>query len=115
MRLVMLSEGLERYAQYSHRAALTGVPYRDIEDLAFDPRHLTLYDEEQVVERYKGLRPNQLADLRGRVALAGDCTKDDLLVVLDYPTAAALSFLLMLTILVLVIVYLRRVPVEEVI
>ncbi|MFL5801522.1 MAG: DNA polymerase I [Roseiflexaceae bacterium] len=34
----------------------------------------TLYDEEQVVERYKGLRPSQLADLRG---LKGD-TSDNI-------------------------------------
>jgi DNA polymerase-1 len=31
----------------------------------------TLYDEEQVAERYKGLKPSQLADLRG---LKGDAT-----------------------------------------
>ena len=48
-------------------------------------------------------------------SMIGNVIDSRFLVVLDYPTAAALSFLLMLTILVLVIVYLRRVPVEDVI
>lgn len=46
--------------------------------------------------------------------MIGNVIESRFLVVLDYPTAAALSFLLMLTILLLVIAYLRRVPVEEV-
>ena len=48
-------------------------------------------------------------------SMIGNVIDSRFLVVLDYPTAAALSFLLMLTILVLVIVYLRRVPVQDVI
>ena len=48
-------------------------------------------------------------------SMIGNVIDSRFLVVLDYPTAAALSFLLMLTILVLVVLYLRRVSVEEVI
>ncbi len=46
--------------------------------------------------------------------MIGNVIESRFLVILDYPTAAALSFVLMLTILVLVLVYLRRVDVEEV-
>jgi spermidine/putrescine transport system permease protein len=35
--------------------------------------------------------------------------------VLDYPTAAALSFLLMMTILVLVVAYIRSAGTEEIV
>lgn len=47
LRLVMLSEGIERYGQYNHRPAVTGASYRELGEHAFDPRQLTLYDEEQ--------------------------------------------------------------------
>lgn len=46
--------------------------------------------------------------------MIGNVIESRFLVILDYPTAAALSFVLMLTILVLVIIYLRRVDVEQV-
>ena len=46
--------------------------------------------------------------------MIGNVIQSRFLVVLDYPTAAALSFVLMLTILVMVLLYLWRVPVEEV-
>ncbi len=46
-RLVSMSEGIERYAQYTHRPYLVGVPYRDVAGHAFDPRGLILYEEEQ--------------------------------------------------------------------
>lgn len=46
--------------------------------------------------------------------MIGNVIESRFLVVLDYPTAAALSFVLMATILVLVVAYLRRVDVEEV-
>jgi spermidine/putrescine transport system permease protein len=46
--------------------------------------------------------------------MLGNVIESRFLVVLDYPTAAALSFTLMLSILVLVIVYLRRFGTEEV-
>jgi len=46
--------------------------------------------------------------------MIGNVIESRFLVVLDYPTAAALSFVLMATILVLVIAYLRRVDVEDV-
>jgi DNA polymerase-1 len=49
----------------------------------------TLYDEEQVVERYKGLRPNQLADLRG---LKGD-TSDNIPGVKGIGEAGAIALL----------------------
>ncbi len=49
----------------------------------------TLYDEEQVVERYKGLRPNQLADLRG---LKGD-TSDNIPGVKGIGEASAIALL----------------------
>lgn len=45
--------------------------------------------------------------------MIGNVIESRFLVVLDYPTAAALSFVLMATILVLVIAYLRRVDVED--
>ncbi len=48
-------------------------------------------------------------------SMIGNVIESRFLVVLDYPTAAALSFLLMVAILVLVLLYLRRVPVEDVI
>lgn len=46
--------------------------------------------------------------------MIGNVIESRFLVVLDYPTAAALSFVLMATILVLVVAYLRRVDVEDV-
>jgi spermidine/putrescine transport system permease protein len=46
--------------------------------------------------------------------MIGNVIESRFLVVLDYPTAAALSFVLMATILVLVLLYLKRVDVEEV-
>jgi len=46
--------------------------------------------------------------------MIGNVIESRFLVVLDYPTAAALSFVLMATILVLVVSYLRRVDVEDV-
>lgn len=46
--------------------------------------------------------------------MIGNVIESRFLVILDYPTAAALSFVLMATILVLVLVYLRRVDVEDV-
>jgi len=46
--------------------------------------------------------------------MIGNVIESRFLVVLDYPTAAALSFVLMATILVLVVTYLRRVDVEQV-
>ena len=46
--------------------------------------------------------------------MIGNVIESRFLVVLDYPTAAALSFVLMATILILVVAYLRRVDVEEV-
>jgi spermidine/putrescine transport system permease protein len=49
-----------------------------------------------------------------RQAMIGNVIDSRFLVVLDYPTAAALSFILLVTILVLVLIYLRRVPVEDV-
>ena len=45
--------------------------------------------------------------------MIGNVIESRFLVVLDYPTAAAMSFVLMAIILVLVIAYLRRVDVEE--
>ncbi|MBI1947879.1 MAG: TOMM precursor leader peptide-binding protein [Deltaproteobacteria bacterium] len=47
MRLVSFSEGMERYAQYSHRPAVVDVPYRDVAAYAYDPRKIALHDEEQ--------------------------------------------------------------------
>jgi spermidine/putrescine transport system permease protein len=46
--------------------------------------------------------------------MIGNVIESRFLVVLDYPTAAALSFVLMATILVLVLIYLNRVDVEDV-
>lgn len=46
--------------------------------------------------------------------MVGNVIQSRFLVVLDYPTAAALSFSLMLTVLVLVVVYVRRVGAREV-
>ena len=46
--------------------------------------------------------------------MIGNVIESRFLVVLDYPTAAALSFVLMATILVLVLLYLNRVAVEDV-
>ncbi|HSK91095.1 MAG TPA: ABC transporter permease [Euzebyales bacterium] len=46
--------------------------------------------------------------------MIGNVIESRFLVVLDYPTAAALSFVLMATILALVLIYLNRVEVEEV-
>jgi spermidine/putrescine transport system permease protein len=46
--------------------------------------------------------------------MIGNVIESRFLVVLDYPTAAALSFVLMATILVMVLVYLNRVDVEDV-
>ncbi len=46
-------------------------------------------------------------------SMIGNVIESRFLVVLDYPTAAAMSFVLMAIILVLVIAYLRRVDVEE--
>ena len=48
-------------------------------------------------------------------SMIGNVIDSRFLVVLDYPTAAALSFLLMLAILILVVIYLRRVPIEDVV
>ena len=45
--------------------------------------------------------------------MIGQVIDGQFLRVLDYPTAAALSFVLMLTILVLVVVYVRRAGTEE--
>ncbi|MFP5218860.1 MAG: ABC transporter permease [Actinomycetes bacterium] len=45
--------------------------------------------------------------------MIGNVIQSRFLVVLDYPTAAALSFSLMLTVLVLVVVYVRRVGARE--
>ena len=45
--------------------------------------------------------------------MIGQVIDGQFLRVLDYPTASALSFSLMLTILVLVIVYIRRAGTEE--
>jgi spermidine/putrescine transport system permease protein len=47
--------------------------------------------------------------------MIGNVIESRFLVVLDYPTAAALSFILMLAILALVVLYLRRTGVEEVV
>jgi spermidine/putrescine transport system permease protein len=47
--------------------------------------------------------------------MIGNVIESRFLVVLDYPVAAALSFVLMATILVLVLLYLNRVDVEDVI
>ena len=46
--------------------------------------------------------------------MIGNVIESRFLVALDYPTAAALSFVLMATILVLVLIYLNRVDVEDV-
>ena len=46
--------------------------------------------------------------------MIGNVIESRFLVVLDYPAAAALSFVLMATILVLVLIYLNRVDVEDV-
>lgn len=46
-------------------------------------------------------------------SMIGNVVESRFLVVLDYPTAAALSLTLMLTILVLVVVYVRRAGTEE--
>ncbi len=46
-------------------------------------------------------------------SMIGNVVESRFLVVLDYPTAAALSLTLMLTILILVIVYVRRAGTEE--
>jgi spermidine/putrescine transport system permease protein len=46
-------------------------------------------------------------------AMIGQVIDGQFLRVLDYPTAAALSFLLMLIILVIVLVYVRRAGTEE--
>ena len=48
-------------------------------------------------------------------SMIGNVIESRFLVVLDYPTAAALSFLLMLTILVLVLAYVRRVGTEDIV
>ena len=45
--------------------------------------------------------------------MIGNVIESRFLVVLDYPAAAALSFSLMAAILVLVVLYLRRVDTEE--
>ena len=45
--------------------------------------------------------------------MIGNVIESRFLVVLDYPTAATLSFVLMATILVLVVAYVRRVDVED--
>lgn len=46
-------------------------------------------------------------------AMIGNVIESRFLVVLDFPTAAALSFMLMLAILALVVLYLRSVPSED--
>ena len=53
-------------------------------------RNTTMYDEAAVIERYKGLKPNQLADLRG---LKGDAT-DNIPGVKGIGEAGAIALLL---------------------
>jgi len=55
------------------------------------------------------------AELLGttKVSMIGNVIQDQFFVVTDYPTASALSFVLMLTILVLVFFYVRRAGTEE--
>jgi spermidine/putrescine transport system permease protein len=55
------------------------------------------------------------AELLGttKVSMIGNVIQDQFFVVTDYPTASALSFTLMLAILVLVFVYVRRAGTEE--
>jgi spermidine/putrescine transport system permease protein len=55
------------------------------------------------------------AELLGttKVSMIGNVIQDQFFVVTDYPTASALSFMLMLAILVLVFVYVRRAGTEE--
>lgn len=48
-------------------------------------------------------------------SMIGNVIESRFLVVLDYPTAAALSFVLLIIILAVVVAYLRRLPVDEVI
>ncbi len=55
------------------------------------------------------------AELLGttKVSMIGNVIQDQFFVVTDYPTASALSFVLMLAILVLVFLYVRRAGTEE--
>jgi ribosomal protein S12 methylthiotransferase accessory factor len=46
-RLVCVSEGAERYGQYTHRPALTHASYNDVKDHALDPRELVLYTDDR--------------------------------------------------------------------
>ncbi|MBN2361265.1 MAG: YcaO-like family protein, partial [Deltaproteobacteria bacterium] len=46
-RLICISEGAERYGQYTHRPALESVAFKDLDGFAFDPREISLYQEEQ--------------------------------------------------------------------
>jgi spermidine/putrescine transport system permease protein len=48
-------------------------------------------------------------------SMIGNVIESRFLIVLDYPTAAALSFLLMMTILVLVVAYIRSAGTEEIV
>jgi len=55
------------------------------------------------------------AELLGttKVSMIGNVIQDQFFVITDYPTASALSFVLMLAILILVFVYVRRAGTEE--
>ena len=46
-RLVCVSEGAERYGQYTHRPAVTHASYDDVKAHALDPRELVLYTDDR--------------------------------------------------------------------